>query len=221
MSSASVPWVVVKLITWDWTVTLSLSGEAVSRQERKAMRLELAAYPGHWGKKTTPFLIFFLPCFNPPVCLCDLSIWLRSQTHSIRAKGHQYHPMWRYWESNGYSFCPLFTMYRREKIIWQSYIPKNTLERQFTTFFTMCCFQKSIHSVLMKKLLITFRFYYTHWAYKKKKCVFVYKKVVLNDLQPTHVCGISYYWFFKATGEASSHTKWPLACVLGCPGSWH
>lgn len=109
MSGASVPWVVVKLITWDWTVTSSLSWDAVSRQERKAMRLELAAYPGHCGEKNNTFFIFSLPCFNPPVCVFDLCIWLKSQTHFTRAIGHQYLPMWRYWKVMAASVSPLFT----------------------------------------------------------------------------------------------------------------
>lgn len=85
----SVPWVVVKLITWDWTVTLSLSGDPVGRQERIAMRLELAAYPGHRGENNSFFLFFYFP----PVCVFDLYIWLKSQTRSTGAIGHQYLPM--------------------------------------------------------------------------------------------------------------------------------
>lgn len=115
-SGASVPWVAVKLITWDWTVTLSLSGDPVSRQERKAMRLEPAAYPGHCGKKTTPFLFIYLffTCFNPPVCPFDLCIWLKSETRFTRAIGHQYVPVWRYWKVMAAPLPPLTPLWRKE-----------------------------------------------------------------------------------------------------------
>lgn len=112
------------------------------------MRLELAAYPGHSGKKQHTFFIFFLSCFNPPVCLFDLCIWLKSQTHFTRAIGHQYLPMWRYWESNGYFLLwPLCFLCEWGKCLRHSQM------YYFTSQFTTYRFQTSVYGVLVKNEL--------------------------------------------------------------------
>lgn len=150
VSGASVPRVVVKLITWDWTVTLSFSRDPESRQERKAMRLKPATDPGHCGKNnlfTYLSIIFF--CLNHAKIsphLDMLGFWMgggRGYSASSVKKGE--------WNS-----CSILQQLSKKKVP----PPQTTLDMTLIFKEVRKRWNKASHSFVLNHIFLRFSSYF-------------------------------------------------------------